>query len=681
VTDSRVFLICRFLPVAIVLATIGCDGDTSPRRESGKSSILAKPQHNTSSMVIDSISRTLNHLPEEVVTELTPPRVILDDSKSANGLEILAILDVTPEVPDGPFNYLSVPEGNANFSNLKVQAGDVVRYFVKYDLEDLEQGFENVTYLELTVRRLDANNPQNALIVEGGLNGRVDVPHRIEIWRFSDKRMIEIYNRISRHYSNEPKPLVGWEPSPDESALVHVVDRLNHWWRNLPDEKGSWQASRLVEKLPDEIRKSKKMIPLITDKALEENDFEAWEGRLLQEAIWLRDISTWAKADGLADLEVAGKLFDWTIRNIQLDRAGNAAIIHHPWQALMYGHGTAEDRAWVFAELCRQQQLDVVMLAVATGEDQPKWWLPALMSDGKLHLFDTHLGLPLPGVVPGSVATLDEVASHPELLDQLAIEGADPYPISASAFQQEEGPRVTAWLVASHLQLSHRAATLQQTLKGENFVVLAADIQRIEEELETMPDVAEVELWPYPFISLIKEFNANPAARSVAALRFLIFAQRPRLWKARVLHFQGNQDIPSGESNDPLAQPNLGHREATELYQNRRVRPGEDTLDSLEPAQQEIYRTCKADASYWLGLLSFDVGNYKVASQWLEMRTLKANPNGPWTAGARYNLARVYEALGKPAEAIELLEQDDSPQRHGNLLRARQLRKTLDSAE
>jgi hypothetical protein len=185
VTDSRVFLIRRFLPVAIVLTTIGCDGEPSPRRESGKSSFLAKPQHNTSAMVIDSISRTLNHLPEEVVTELAPPRVILDDSRSADGQEILALLDVTPEVPDGPFNYLSVPEGNAIFLKSKVQAGDVVRYFVKYDLEDLEQGFENVTYLELTVRRLDANNPQNALIVEGGLNGRVDVPHRIVIWRFS----------------------------------------------------------------------------------------------------------------------------------------------------------------------------------------------------------------------------------------------------------------------------------------------------------------------------------------------------------------------------------------------------------------------------------------------------------------------------------------------------------------
>ena len=89
----------------------------------------------------------------------------------------------------------------------------------------------------------------------------------------------------------------------------------------------------------------------------------------------------------------------------------------------------------------------------------------------------------------------------------------------------------------------------------------------------------------------------------------------------------------------------------------------------------------KADASYWLGLLSYDVGNYEVAADWLLTRTLKATPDGPWTAGARYNLARAYEALGEVAQAIELLQGDDSPQRHGNLLRARQLRETLESTE
>ena len=57
-------------------------------------------------------------------------------------------------------------------------------------------------------------------------------------------------------------------------------------------------------------------------------------------------------------------------------------------------------------------------------------------------------------------------------------------------------------------------------------------------------------------------------------------------------------------------------------------------------------------------------------------RTLQANPNGPWTGGARYNLARTYEVLGDHANARAYYEQDKSPQRHGNLLRARRLGET-----
>ncbi|MCA9241794.1 MAG: hypothetical protein KDA37_16405, partial [Planctomycetales bacterium] len=42
-------------------------------------------------------------------------------------------------------------------------------------------------------------------------------------------------------------------------------------------------------------------------------------------------------------------------------------------------------------------------------------------------------------------------------------------------------------------------------------------------------------------------------------------------------------------------------------------------------------------------------------------------------AGIRYNLARAYESLGDNQRAAELLLADDSPQRHGNRLRAARL--------
>jgi len=139
--------------------------------------------------------------------------------------------------------------------------------------------------------------------------------------------------------------------------------------------------------------------------------------------------------------------------------------------------------------------------------------------------------------------------------------------------------------------------------------------------------------------------------------------------------------VPLEDRDDPLAQPDYGHQEAAKLYHDPRVRPPESKLKQLAPTRQLVYRRAKGDASYWLGLLSYDRGKYEVAADWLEKRTLKATPKGPWTAGAQYNLARTYEVLGKLAEAIELLEADDSPQRYGNLLRARRLQGQLDGGQ
>ena len=644
---------------ASVLLGSGCRKRTTQK---SRTSAARQSSAKDSEFLVATLASGLNNLPNEVVLDLTPPRPILDDSKSANGQPVLAACDVTPAVPDGPFNYLSVPGGNGNFQKVGVKPGDIVRYFVLVDQESIEHGFQQVNYLELIVRRLDFNNRQNALIIEGGVTAS-HPPARIEIWRYDDKRMNEIRQRIER-YVRKPNRRIGWEPSPDESALVQLLERSNQWLRNLNRAEDGWKLEAAVEALPAELRDAKPGAETLSPSALEAGPFGETEARQLQQAVWLRDISRWAKGDAFTAVEVAKELFDWTVRNIQLDSPEQPAYVHQPWQALMYGHGTAKMRAWVFAELCRQQQLDVVMLAT---DDQ--WWLPALLSEGKLYLFDVQLGLPIPGNQPDSVATLTEVVDNPTLLRNLDVNDGLKYGRGA-----EDLAKVTAWMVASPLQLARRSALLQESLTGDDFVVLSANTPRLSEQIGKIAAVSETQLWPYPFESIVAERKMAPAQRLLAAQRFLIFAQRPRLWKARVLHFQGTKEIPVEQSNDPLAQPDWGHKQAITLYQSPRIRPPNAALEELEPSKRQIYATAKSDASYWLGLLSYDLGRYKVAKDWLARRTLAANPDGPWTSGARYNLARTHEALGDLPAAIELLEADESPQRHGNLLRARWLK-------
>ena len=193
-------------------------------------------------VLLDTVAKTLNALPDETVLDLVPPVPILDDSTSADGKEVLATLDVNPQDPEGGYNYLSVPAGNGNFRSLRVTAGDIVRYFINYDEESFEHGGGvEVDYIELPVRRLDTNNSQNALILDVSLAGPVVEPHRIEIWRFSDRRMNEIRVRLTR-YVRQRRPAIAWEPTPDETALVQLADRANQWFRNLKEESGPMGA-------------------------------------------------------------------------------------------------------------------------------------------------------------------------------------------------------------------------------------------------------------------------------------------------------------------------------------------------------------------------------------------------------------------------------------------------------
>jgi len=89
----------------------------------------------------------------------------------------------------------------------------------------------------------------------------------------------------------------------------------------------------------------------------------------------------------------------------------------------------------------------------------------------------------------------------------------------------------------------------------------------------------------------------------------------------------------------------------------------------------------KQSATYWLGMIHYDTGRLETAVEWLKYRTLDATDQNPWKPGARYNLARVYEAQGNLELARKTLLLDDSTQRHGNLLLARYLRERMERRE
>jgi tetratricopeptide (TPR) repeat protein len=645
-----------------------------------------------------SVAETLNNLGGNVDLELQPAQPILTASSSKDGKEILATVSENPANLDGQYNYLLANSGNANFYSAGVEPGDIVRYYVNVDEESAERGIDQkAAALELRVRRLDSRDPENALIIETPLNGPSPVPARVEIWRYSDKRMDAIRSTLNR-YRDRRLPAVGWEPAPDLGALQQIVERANQWFRSRPPAGKDWKREPLLVPVLDGIPKAPSGLQgdalenyqrsvanlekQISSDELRDGVFADWEGRLLAESVWARDVSQWARGTADTDDKIAAALFDWTVRNVQLDPtpspfvsrdakapAEPADTIHRPWQALVYGHGSAAHRAWVFVELLRQQNIAAALIRPIDADPAKSPLLVGVFIGDDVQLYDPQLGLPLRNK-EGGVATLAEVAADDSLLRQFDVDGEYAYGATA-----EQIAGVEALVVASPLQLSRRGAELEGSLEGENFVKLSADVQVLADRLAKLPQVKQTNLWMQPFQAYVDEQTIGPEGRVLAVDEFAPLAERPLLWQGRVLHLQGNKGVRADERNDPLAEARDGHQQALVLYQDKNVRLSNRELNKLEPAKRPIYSASKAVAGYWLGLLSYDRGNYDVALGWLEDRTLDQNRSSRWANGARYNLARTQEALGDKEAAIKTLQSDpkDAPQRHGNLLRAKQI--------
>jgi hypothetical protein len=619
--------------------------------------------------LLKAAANQLNDLPSAVDTELRPPIVVLDSRKSADKQDVYAICASNPAIPNSPINIIHAPAGNGRFRSLGVRPGDVLKYFVKeddtVDDDSRSAGYSRQLAIHLKVAKVIDDN---TLIIDKSLNQIVPFPAKLEIWRHVDDRLYDINEKLNTYISN-PKPALGWEPAPDEHVLTQVLAWLNQWIRQS-DPPGSWKRDPLLDTLDAELAGDKKLEAYLSEKSLAANSFEPSDGRLLQEAYWLRDISRWAHGDNFDDVDRAAKLFDWTVRNIQLEPDGDG-LAHRPWHVLLYGRGTAEQRAWVFALLCRQQGVNVVMLGIPTTATDEKslaigtmYWLPALLSKGQLYLFDARLGLPIGGVDRKGVATLDQAIKDESLLRKFDLEGA-PYPITS-----EQLKNAKAFIVADSFEVSRRAGHLEAALSGDEHVALAVKPSEIAQQLKGVPRVNGATLWEFPYRTLRDQLSLGESARRHEALAFEPFAVRPSLWKARTRHFQGRRKA----ADEPGGEPLDDHQDAVRLYMSKSVRPTDVQIAKSDSAdKQRVDSSAKVNAAYWLGLLSFDDGKYEVAAHWFGRPDVTAK-DSPWLLGSRYNLGRSLEAQDKLEEAIPLFEQDKSPQEHGNKLRARELK-------
>jgi hypothetical protein len=407
--------------------------------------------------------------------------------------------------------------------------------------------------------------------------------------------------------------------------------------------------------------------PLEYLAGLDKLRFRQADGPVLQEAIWLRDIARWVVGEERDAIKQAALLFDWTVRNIQVEipsESDEERVMLTAWEALLMGHATADERAWIFVLLCRQLGIDAVQLACYT-EDRTRLqpWALGVLDKGELYLFDPKLGLPIPcpdgvsfdqGHLKVKPATLGQVVADDSLLRKLDMDDDERYPISARDLDE-----VVALVEASPGYLAQRMELIEQRLVGKDRIVLTSAPTSQAERIKNCPHVSRIVVWSLPYETFLQLIRLG--ARRQAAMRGYLapFLKFPMLGKGRILHLKGEFDANPGPS---------------EFYQMARTPDRELNKPGMDPDDRAISVLAKQNASYWLGLIAAYRDNPASALDYLVNRVLRDSSGSVWAFGAVYNAARVFEAEGQVQQAIQHYAMDTlSPDYHGNILRARWL--------
>lgn len=508
-------------------------------------------------------------------------------------------------------------------------------------------------------------------------------------------------------------------PINREKVAYEVQLHLNKWLQSAPPPKSAAVPSELVEGLPPDLRASSGL------NGAAGGQFDTWDVEYLYQCQLYRRLSSWIIAEPLRDalirgwlskqsgqmssealgqLEQACKLFDWSVRNIVIHgqpsdverliddprvplNDNGIGYRYLPWQTILYSRGDFVDRGRVFTSLAQQRELQTVWVALRLpSSPSAKLWAVGVVIADKCYLFEPRLGLPILHPDTLALATLDEVQSDERILRRLDVPGRFDYAVNAG-----DAAKVEFLVEAEPSALSDRMGLLQKSLTGEDRMQLQPDLKRLTDDLKRLEPDAPIALWQLPMLArlyatdLRSRLEMNSPFTAQYMVDHAIWYMNTGLSEARRKHLAGDFEnsfdtrgalatymecrLDDARINrlpdDPDVQKELGiprgNTESLEEYQMR--------LQQF----QKVFRQSKIDASFLLGQLQFDLGNYDSVEGWLQKRTLTNPQAARWHAAARYTLARAYQEQGKLPEAIEQLTEDGTPMEAGNRLRVRYL--------
>jgi hypothetical protein len=448
-------------------------------------------------------------------------------------------------------------------------------------------------------------------------------------------------------------------------------------WSKLHDDDPQWVTPSLINTVPTELANTG-LVQAIGGKR-----FIPLDINYLHETSWLHDISQWVVADDLPHRmfwesykptvtdEVASeeltkvlKLFDWTVRNIQL-----APLLEYPTipateqsdkvspqlglpgpgysrtnrDVLTLGVGDWWQRARIFVLLARQQGIDVVLLGLPAefGErNQP--WLTAAIIDKELYLFDLNKGLPVLNADKTEIVTLRQLKENINFAQTQL-------PVAHQQQPQETLDGLVGLIEADVVAVSHRMAILEKYLTGERQMVLTVAPSIISLRLRTEHQINRSKIWLPIYEGYLFEaaLHEKIIAQDSTAMEFVsstrnhsLFREVPQLQEGRFKLLRGDFDNDEssadaqGESGAKalMMASRIPTKIIEELPENEGV---QQSLGLVKPDntpallwrqvllnKQKVLVRAKNYASFYIAMIHMEQGHYQDAIVWFEQRTL-----------------------------------------------------------
>lgn len=401
-----------------------------------------------------------------------------------------------------------------------------------------------------------------------------------------------------------------------------AADRLSQWLRR-PDCREAVPTEPLDDVAKQQITKllRKDGVARVTTERLTPFDATHVRDALL-------DFST---ADNLSrgaegSLERVVRLFAYVARTITPQATGSVELPLTAYEAELLGRGSAEDRAWLFANLMRQLRIDSVIMRPADATENDPWWVAVLLEDG-VYLFDPALGLPVPstkatGDVAGTLlpepATWAEVVDNPQLLtDYRKAAGLEDSDIDAARLKN---PRVE--LVGSESFWIQPMERLELSLTEDRGVLLYDPlhdtqvggpglVSRVGAAGGSYWNADSIDVWPYT--SRVREVRSN-----------LPETQKQRI-RQRIEPYLGLVDVNT-KGPTPVAEPpsrdlwqtrifHMSGRPAPAVGSYQHIRLTGTVPDPLlSPNDQSLNSKAADEAFYWTAQAQFDDGEYQTAA-------------------------------------------------------------------